>query len=148
MSTQRFIVFILAIAGVIATFLPWFRVEMVGDLSGVSTSGWFTFIMFIIILFLCVRRNTTYDMSYGNTWAVSVLGIAAGMAYLRYLFCSGYYLRIKWTVERNKWGTDCTSLWCLDRYGRRISDSFGRLFVSASPIEKRIGNLITFIAVK
>lgn len=86
MSTQRFIVSILAIAGVIATFLPWFRVEMVGDLSGVSTSGWFTFIMFIIILFLCVRRNTTYDMSYGNTWAVSVLGIAAGIVVLWRIF--------------------------------------------------------------
>ena len=136
MSTQRFIVFILAIAGVIATFLPWFRVEMVGDLSGV---------------FMCAPE---YDLRYelreylGRFCVGNCSGNCRFVAYLRYLFCSGYYLRIKWTVERNKWGTDCTSLWCLDRYGRRISDSFGRLFVSASPIEKRIGNLITFIAVK
>lgn len=43
MNKQRFAVIIVAIIGIVATFLPWYRIEQVGTLSGISSSGWFTF---------------------------------------------------------------------------------------------------------
>lgn len=86
MSTQRFVVLLLGIIGIASTFMPWYRVEMIGNLSGVSTSGWFTFIMFILILFFTMRNNTRGDMSYGQTWLVSVLGIAAAIVVMWRIF--------------------------------------------------------------
>lgn len=86
MSTQRFVLLLLAIIGLAATFMPWYTVENIGNLTGVSTSGWFTFILFILIFFLTMRHNTRGDMSYGETWLVAVLGIAAGIVVLWRIF--------------------------------------------------------------
>lgn len=86
MSTQRFVLLLLAIIGIAATFMPWYTVENIGNLTGVSTSGWFTFIMFILIFFVTMRRNTRGDMSYGQTWLVAVLGIAAGTVVMWRIF--------------------------------------------------------------
>ena len=35
MNRQRFAVFIVGIIGLVATFLPWYTVDMVGTLTGV-----------------------------------------------------------------------------------------------------------------
>ena len=57
MNRQRFAVFIVGIIGLVATFLPWYYIEMVGTLTGVFSSGWFTFIMFLLILVLAMRKD-------------------------------------------------------------------------------------------
>ena len=56
MNKQRFAVIIVALIGLIATFLPWYKIVQLGTISGMSSSGWFTFIMFIIVIILALRR--------------------------------------------------------------------------------------------
>lgn len=82
MNRQRFAIFIVGIIGLVATFLPWYYIEMVGTLTGVFSSGWFTFIMFLLVLFLTMRRNLHKDISKLNLWFMSLFGIAAGIVVL------------------------------------------------------------------
>ncbi len=82
MNKQRFAIFIVGIVGMVATFLPWYGVAALGNLTGFFSSGWFTFIMFIIILFLVMRGNSMTDMTNGNVWLVSCLGIIASVVVL------------------------------------------------------------------
>ena len=44
MSKQKLVVFIIAIIGMSATFLPWYEMGNSGMIMGYRTSGWFTFI--------------------------------------------------------------------------------------------------------
>lgn len=82
MNKQRFAVFIVGLVGLIATFLPWYSVDLVGTLTGFFSSGWFTFIMFILVLFLDMRRNPQRDMSNRSLWFMSFFGIAAAIVVL------------------------------------------------------------------
>lgn len=82
MTKQRFAVIIVAIIGMIATFLPWYRIEEVGTLSGISSSGWFTFIMFIIVIILVLRKNLNEDMSMGISWSVTIFSLLASFVVL------------------------------------------------------------------
>lgn len=41
MNKQRFAVIIVALIGLIATFLPWYKIVQLGTISGMSSSGWF-----------------------------------------------------------------------------------------------------------
>ena len=82
MNRQRFAVVILAIIGMIATFLPWYRIALVGTVSGVSSSGWFTFIMFIIVIILALRKNLQEDMTMGISWSVTILSLLASFVVL------------------------------------------------------------------
>lgn len=82
MNRQRFVLFMVGIIGLVATFLPWYYIEMVGSLTGVFSSGWFTFIMFLLILILAMRRDLRQDVSKLNLWVMSLFGIAAGIVVL------------------------------------------------------------------
>lgn len=82
MNRQRFIVIIIALIGMIATFLPWYRIVQVGTVSGISSSGWFTFIMFLIVILLSIRKNMMKDMTLGITWGVGGLGLLASFVVL------------------------------------------------------------------
>lgn len=82
MNRQRFIVIIIALIGMIATFLPWYRIVQVGTVSGISSSGWFTFIMFLIVILLSLRKNMMKDMTLGITWGVGGLGLLASFVVL------------------------------------------------------------------
>ena len=42
MSKQRFVIFLIAIIGMIATFLPWYEIGSLGMVMGYQTVGWFT----------------------------------------------------------------------------------------------------------
>ncbi len=39
MNKQRFAVIIVAVIGMIAAFLPWYKILQVGNISGISSSG-------------------------------------------------------------------------------------------------------------
>ena len=65
MNKQRFAVIIVALIGLIATFLPWYKIVQLGTISGMSSSGWFTFIMFIIVIILALRKDLHEDLSMG-----------------------------------------------------------------------------------
>lgn len=82
MNRQRFAVIIVAIIGMIATFLPWYKIMEVGTISGISSSGWFTFIMFIIVIILALRKNMQEDMSMGISWSVTIFSLLASFVVL------------------------------------------------------------------
>lgn len=82
MNKQRFAVIIVAIIGLIATFLPWYSIEGFGTLSGMSSSGWFTFIMFLIVIVLALRKNLHEDMSMGISWSVTIFSLLASFVVL------------------------------------------------------------------
>lgn len=83
MNRQRFVVVILAIIGMIATFLPWYRIKLVGTVSGVSYfAGWFTFVMFIIVIILALRKNLHENVTMGISWSVTIFSLLAAFAVL------------------------------------------------------------------
>ena len=82
MNRQRFAVLIVAIIGIIATFLPWYRIMEVGTISGMSSSGWFTILMFIVTLILAVRKNLHEDMTRGVSWCITICSLLASFAVL------------------------------------------------------------------
>lgn len=82
MNKQRFAVVIVALIGLIATFLPWFRIVGIGTLSGISSSGWFTFIMFILVIILALRKNLQEDMTMGISWCVTIFSLLASFVVL------------------------------------------------------------------
>lgn len=77
MNTQRFAVIIVAIVGMIATFLPWYTISGIENLTGVNSSGWFTFIMFALTIFIVLRKDTRKDMSMGTVWGASAFSVLA-----------------------------------------------------------------------
>lgn len=82
MNRQRFAIIIVAIIGMIATFLPWYKIVEVGTISGMSSSGWFTFIMFVIVIILALRKNMQEDMSMGISWSVTIFSLLASFVVL------------------------------------------------------------------
>lgn len=82
MNNQRFAVALVAIIGIVATFLPWYDSLLHGVESGMASSGWFTFVMFAFALVLTMRKNIKEDMSMGIAYGVSVLGLIASFVVL------------------------------------------------------------------
>ncbi len=82
MNKQRFAVVIVAIIGLIATFLPWYRIALVGTVSGISSSGWFTFIMFIVVIILALRKNLREDLTMGISWSIAICSLLASFVVL------------------------------------------------------------------
>ena len=65
MSKQRFVIFLIAIIGMIATFLPWYEIGSLGMVMGYQTVGWFTFVMFALVFLFGLRKGVKQDMSTG-----------------------------------------------------------------------------------
>ena len=65
MSKQRFVIFLIAIIGMIATFLPWYEMGSLGMIMGYQTVGWFTFVMFALVFLFGLRKGVKQDMSTG-----------------------------------------------------------------------------------
>lgn len=82
MNRQRFAIIIVAIIGLIATFLPWYRITQIGSISGMSSSGWFTFIMFIIVIILALRKNLHEDITMGISWSITIFSLLAAFVVL------------------------------------------------------------------
>lgn len=82
MNKQRFAVIIVAIIGLIATFLPWYRIMRVGNLSGMSSSGWFTFVMFVVVIILALRKNLQENLSMGISWSMTICSLLASFVVL------------------------------------------------------------------
>lgn len=63
MSKQKIVIFLIAIIGMIATFLPWYEIGSLGMIMGYQTVGWFTFIMFALVFLFGLRKEAKQDMS-------------------------------------------------------------------------------------
>jgi len=82
MSKQKFVVFLIAIIGMIATFLPWYEIGNLGMTMGYQTVGWFTFIMFALVFLLGLRKEAKQDMSMGLLYLGSFFSLLAAFVVL------------------------------------------------------------------
>ena len=82
MSKQKFVVFIVAIIGMIATFLPWYEVNLYGPIMGYQSVGWFTFIMFAVPFLFGLRGKLKEDMGLGWVYIGSGFSLAAAFVVL------------------------------------------------------------------
>ncbi len=57
MSKQRLGILILAVIGMLSTFMPWVKVPIVGIVKGTEDEGWLTFILFAIPLVLSLLND-------------------------------------------------------------------------------------------
>ncbi|NCE73174.1 hypothetical protein [Odoribacter sp. Z80] len=82
MNRQRLVVIVLAVTGMIATFLPWYRIAQAGTLSGISSFGWFTFIMFLIVVVLALCKNLREPLGMGVAWSIGIVSFLASFIML------------------------------------------------------------------
>ena len=82
MSKQKFIVFLIAIIGMIATFLPWYEIGDYGMIIGYQSAGWFTFVMFALVFLFALRKEAKRDMSMGLLYLGSFFSLLAAFVVL------------------------------------------------------------------
>lgn len=82
MSKQRFVIFLIAIIGMIATFLPWYEMGSLGMIMGYQTVGWFTFVMFALVFLFGLRKGVKQDMSTGLLYLGSFFSLLAAFVVL------------------------------------------------------------------
>ena len=82
MSKQRFVIFLIAIIGMIATFLPWYEIGSLGMIMGYRTVGWFTFVMFALVFLFGLRKGVKQDMSTGLLYLGSFFSLLAAFVVL------------------------------------------------------------------
>lgn len=82
MSKQRFVIFLIAIIGMIATFLPWYEMCSFGMVMGYQTVGWFTFVMFALVFLFGLRKGVKQDMSTGLLYLGSFFSLLAAFVVL------------------------------------------------------------------
>ena len=89
MSKQKLVVFIIAIIGMIATFLPWYEMGNSGMIMVYRTSGWFTFIMFALAFLFGLRGKQKNDMTGGLLYLASIFSLLAAFAVMWQLIALG-----------------------------------------------------------
>lgn len=82
MSKQRFVIFLIAIIFLIATFLPWYEIGSLGMIMGYRTVGWFTFVMFALVFLFGLRKGVKQDMSTGLLYLGSFFSLLAAFVVL------------------------------------------------------------------
>lgn len=80
MSKQKLVVFIIAIIGMIATFLPWYEVGSVGMIMGYQTFGWFSFVLFALAFLFGLRGKQKNDITGGLLYMISIFSLLAAFA--------------------------------------------------------------------
>lgn len=94
MSKQKFVVFLIAIIGMIATFLPWYEIGGYGMVMGYESIGWVTFILFAVTFLFGFRKELRKDMTMGLLYLGSGCSLLAAFMVLwqlimLYLNCEG-----------------------------------------------------------
>jgi hypothetical protein len=79
---QRIVVAVAAGAGMLATFLPWVKMPIMGSIDGTAGDGWITFSLFAVSLLLAFLGKRRFALSVGSrigaiapALLASVLGI-------------------------------------------------------------------------
>lgn len=79
MNQQRLIILIISALGILATFMPWATVPIVGSINGSQGDGWITLILFaigLIPIFLGDRANKLGKGGLFTTSCFSLLSAA------------------------------------------------------------------------
>ena len=82
MSKQKFVVFLIAIIGMIATFLPWYEIGGLGMIMGYHTDGWLTFLMIALVFLYGLWKEAKQDMSMGLLYLGSFFSLLAAFVVL------------------------------------------------------------------
>ena len=82
MSKEIVFIFLIAIIGMSATFLPWYEIGSLGMIMGYRTVGWFTFVMFALVFLFGLRKGVKQDMSTGLLYLGSFFSLLAACVVL------------------------------------------------------------------
>ncbi len=86
MSGQRIAILCCAAAGLIATFLPWVHIPIVGAIPGTKGDGWITFALYLPAFILALSGNRSYSLSNkARLGAIIPALIASGIGVIKIL---------------------------------------------------------------
>ena len=78
MNKQRLAILIVAGLGVLATFLPWVKVPIIGSVNGTQGDGWITLVLFAIAILISLSKDKTKAIEGGRLYAAILPGGLAG----------------------------------------------------------------------
>lgn len=78
MNKQRLAILIVAGLGVLATFLPWVKVPILGSVNGTQGDGWITLVLFAIAILISLSKDKTKAIEGGLLYAAILPGGLAG----------------------------------------------------------------------
>lgn len=79
MHKQRLSILIASGLGVLATFMPWVKVPLIGSMSGTKGDGWITLILFTVPLVLSLLGDKTKELSGKQLLGAAIPGVIAAM---------------------------------------------------------------------
>ena len=77
--TQRVVIAGVALLGIIATFLPWAHLPLVGAIYGTKGDGWITFVCFLVSLVCIFVGNKNIPIAGWQKILVPVAGVVAAL---------------------------------------------------------------------
>ncbi|MDA9775431.1 hypothetical protein N9B67_03810 [Algibacter sp.] len=78
MNKQRLAILTVAGLGVLATFLPWVKVPILGSVNGTQGDGWITLVLFAIAILISLSKDKTKAIEGGLLYAAILPGGLAG----------------------------------------------------------------------
>jgi hypothetical protein len=80
MNKQRLAIAVIAISGMLATFMPWVKLPMIGSVDGTKgSSGWVTMALFAIPLIISLLNNRSKSVAAPLLYAVVAPALAAAI---------------------------------------------------------------------
>jgi hypothetical protein len=79
MSKQRLAILIVAGLGVLATFMPWVSIPIVGTVNGTKADGWITLALFAVPLVISLLNDRTKQLKGGLLYGAIIPSIIAGV---------------------------------------------------------------------
>lgn len=81
MNKQRLIILVLAVLGMLAVFMPWVNMPIVGAVNGARGDGWFVFCLYAIPAIIAVLGNRAKPLQGAMLYGAIVPGlICSGVA--------------------------------------------------------------------
>lgn len=74
MHKQKLTVLIIAIIGMLCTFMPWINAPIVGAINGTQGDGWITLALFSIPAILCLINDQASPLKRGSIYLVAAIG--------------------------------------------------------------------------
>lgn len=75
MNKQRQVILIIAIIGMLATFMPWVNIPIIGAINGARGIGWLTLILYAIPAVVTLLNDRTKQLEGASFYLALVPGI-------------------------------------------------------------------------
>ena len=80
MNNQRISLLVISAIGILATFMPWSSVPILGSMNGVNTTiGKFSIIFFIIPLVVCLIGNKSKELKKSSHYIIIISSVIVVM---------------------------------------------------------------------